>query len=201
MRVVGARDQCWKAERGSQKLLDRDDWRRNTEAPSRQMEKHPLPHIWARTHARTHACSRNQRRFPGRRCRSCDVRSFSTDLSAGRREHARRWCFPVILTLAPKSATWHENNMRSSRRQCLGLNWALQPWAEPSEASLCANKQEGVRLRGPTLLSPSALPSAPGNSTSTAATNEVHPRAKTQGCGAEERENCESVRGQLGCLR
>lgn len=53
----GVRDHCWKAERGSQKLLEGDDWRLSAAAPPRQMvgrwartvEKHPLPRTRART--------------------------------------------------------------------------------------------------------------------------------------------------------
>lgn len=72
--------------------------------------------------------------------------------------------------------------MQCSRRQCLGLSWGLQPWAEHSKASLCANKQEGLwRLR--LLLANTALTviataiaaiGAPAKKNTTADAREVH---------------------------
>lgn len=70
--------------------------------------------------------------------------------------------------------------MRCSRRQCLGLSRALQPWAEHSKASLCASKQEGLwcpRLKlANSTLTVSAAVSAPAKkkNNATAVTKEAH---------------------------
>lgn len=58
------------------------------------------------------------------------------DVHTGRKgvnPHAACTC--VRLTLAPKSAKWQENNIRGSRRQCLGWSGGLQPWVEDSKGT------------------------------------------------------------------
>lgn len=68
--------------------------------------------------------------------------------------------------------------MRCSRRQCLGLSRALQPWAEHSKASLRASKQEGLwrsRLKlANSVLTVSAAVSVPAKNNATADTKEAH---------------------------